>query len=48
MQKVEDMQAWEREERSRVQKMKVGELKDMLQALDEQTADLQKMQGLQL
>jgi hypothetical protein len=28
--------------------MKVGELKDMLQALDEQTADLQKMQGLQL
>lgn len=37
MQKVEDMQAWEREERSRVQKMKVGELKDMLQALDEQT-----------
>ena len=37
MQKVEDMQAWEREERSRVQKMKVGELKGMLQALDEQT-----------
>ena len=37
MQKVEDMQAWEREEGSRVQKMKVGELKDMLQALDGQT-----------
>ena len=37
MQKAEDMQAWEREERSVVQKMKVAELKDMLQALDEQT-----------